>query len=97
MIPDWVHSPSASPVLFAWGYMVSLACPLASEGSCARFILEWDILGAEGGGSFVTMETDQAEGGSEQPESSWASWLVSHRTVTLKGHCSPAMTMHVHA
>lgn len=63
MIPDWVHSPSASPMLSAWGYMVSLTCPLASEGSRARFILEWDSPGTEGGGSFVTMETDQAEGG----------------------------------
>lgn len=63
MNPDWVHSPSASPVLSAWESMVSLTCPLASEGSRARFILEWDSLGAEGGGSFVTMETDQAEVG----------------------------------
>lgn len=59
---DWVHSPSACPVLSAWECMVSLA-PLASEGSRARFILEWDSLGAKGGGSFVTMETDQVEVG----------------------------------
>lgn len=63
MNPDWVHSPSASPVLSAWECIVSPACPLASEGSRARFILEWDSVGAEGGGSFVTMETDQAEVG----------------------------------
>ena len=63
MNPDWVHSPSACPVLSARECMVSMACTLASEGSCARFILEWDSLGAEGGGSFVTMETDQAEVG----------------------------------
>lgn len=69
MTPDLHESrlgpqPKCLPCAFCLGvHGLSLACTLASEGSRARFILEWDSLGAEGGGSFVTMETDQAEVG----------------------------------